>query len=815
MRTHIHTHIHTGASAGAEDSAGGASAWGQALEASAGNFDLPATVFEELRAMGHQFDDSRAYDDRVFGSSLLPRRGAPPIPSLHRRAADMDLRAGMYIAVSSADVDVHWPSEGLHGLKLVGSACNLDRVGVVESVERGSESAKVVLYDACQGLLHVVQQPIASMDRLTRFTGGIHSIDCSNHEALARMSCDLDSKLACAYARACVVAVIASYNGGCSLGSAGGLSPAFGTNAAAVPPQGATTGSGPWNCSEGSECGSVDSKVSGASLRGGNSAGQEGVVVLHEAMGGRPRLMKLILAAAIEQASSHAVMYSTCSNNTGAYARPEGASGLSHAVTSYVHALLDAELSNASACMPAEEGTKVYSTEESDKFKVKESPKRKIEEGISANSSYAVGSGDNGPKSDAAARDKRRRCGSDAEAVGSGVDSLQTGAAVSKAPAHSDSAQHSKAQVHVHMHGLSDKQDAASGIPLSSALHDECVQALRNASSGASIVEESSEHPLIRGASNSIGSSVRRCLQAEGVSKLFVAFDTRCALLAGESIKFYGDAACTDLIATATMDERRKAYQPLILPSPVWMQVGSGNGSEDGESTWGYRVVGFPLAEKNLATGTWLAALFVGRLSAHTPASNGNVHRASTLMECLLDLLDRAKSIAPPHCMQLHSLSACLVPEIVRSTKGHALLATHCTFAKLTAEVQLRHTWETKASGSDGGSDGSQGPVSTYLGSLCELLACRSAALQVQQFEGDGAEFAAQVFVEGDAAGCDDRMDLDRLEADRCVGLLWLSCLTSIACVVCVRMQSQSALHGWIHVLIASNRSGNNCEAQR
>ena len=95
----------------------------------------------------------------------------------------------------------------------------------------------------------------------------------------------------------------------------------------------------------------------------------------------------------------------------------------------------------------------------------------------------------------------------------------------------------------------------------------ECLQALKAALAELSIVEHASEHPYARSASNT-GTASRRCLHVENVWALLVVFDSRCSLLPGESLRFFSDAACTDLIATAAMDDRRKGYVPLVLPSP-------------------------------------------------------------------------------------------------------------------------------------------------------------------------------------------------------------------------------------------------------
>ncbi len=732
------------------DEAGGSAggAWGQAPEAGAGGLDLPATVIEELRAMGHHFDDARAYDDRVFGSSLLPRRGgALPVPTLHRKAADMDLRAGMYVAVSTADVDVHWPSEGLHGLKLVGSMCAMDRVGVVESVDRASETAKVVLYDASQGALYVMQQPISSLDRLTRHIGGLHNMDCSNHEALARASLDVDTKLACAYARACVAAVLSSYQG-------------LHRELSGV-------------CAYTSDAQVSESAGGGGQLR-------------ESVLGGRARLIKLVHAAAIEDATAQVTRYNTGSKSGAHAVQNEGPRTLPDALAVCLHALIDAESNKSSVRIAADEGMKIYSSaDDGEKPRIKESPKRKIDEqGVGVGTVYAVSAVDESGKVEAA-RDKRRRYVSDMEgcsgaATAADMMSVPQTQTQTSALGAAEASPHSK----THAHDMPDKE-AASGPPLLVALHDECLQAFKNAVTAACIVEESSEHPLVRGASGSLGAShVRRCMQAEGASKLFVVFDTRCALLPGETIKFYADSACTDLIGAATMDERRKAYQPLLLPSPVWMQMSNGNGGDDTDSTWGYRVVGFPIAEKSLSVAMWLASLLVDRISASSSSSSSssssgtNAHRAGMLMECIMDLLDRAQNVAPPHCKHLHSLAACLVPEIVRTTEGHALLASHSTFAKLTTEARLRHTWETRSSLSERASDGIHGPVSTYLGSLCELLAYRSAALDMHRFDTAGASFSGDEFMAGESGESRDKMELDKDVNPRYLSVCLSVCLS-------------------------------------
>ncbi len=184
-------------------------------------------------------------------------------------------------------------------------------------------------------------------------------------------------------------------------------------------------------------------------------------------------------------------------------------------------------------------------------------------------------------------------------------------------------------------------------------------------------VEQASEHPYVHTASNATPNS-RRCLHVEGAWALLVVFDSRCALPAGETLRFFNDAVCTEIIATAAMDDRRKGFLPLVLPSPVWMQVGTTvlNASDDGENNWGFRVQvlrftcctgtavqiltltallqAFPLGEASMALALWLAELLAPLRHKSTAA----------ILEALLDILDKSvQTVAPPHCMQAHRLA--------------------------------------------------------------------------------------------------------------------------------------------------------------
>ena len=155
-----------------------------------------------------------------------------------------------------------------------------------------------------------------------------------------------------------------------------------------------------------------------------------------------------------------------------------------------------------------------------------------------------------------------------------------------------------------------------------------------------------------------------------------MVFDPRCVLLPGESMRFYANAACTELVAAATQDDRRKGFLPLTLPSPVWMAVHSAaaqGGSDDGESAWGYRLLAAALGEPHLALALWLAELF----SAPRAGVGGTGalllprRRVQEVLEAALDLLAHGPSLAAPHCAQLHAWTCRLVCRGCRAAGLH------------------------------------------------------------------------------------------------------------------------------------------------
>ena len=255
--------------------------------------------------------------------------------------------------------------------------------------------------------------------------------------------------------------------------------------------------------------------------------------------------------------------------------------------------------------------------------------------------------------------------------------------------------------------------------PLLQFLADECLQALKAALASNSMAEQASDHPYVRTASNT-GANNRRCLHVDGVWALLVVFDSRCALLPGESLRFFSDAACTDLIATAAMDDRRKGYLPLVLPSPVWMQMGSSavQSSDDGEHTWGFRVQAMPLGEPKLALALWLTQLLVPQRHSST----------LSILEAVLDLLDKPCSLAAPHCMQAHRLAMGMMQHAAPGAESSTLLCQHPCFAKLLHEAAQRQQWESKvpATAARQASEITRCPHSTYLCSVAEMLATRS-----------------------------------------------------------------------------------------
>ena len=309
---------------------------------------------------------------------------------------------------------------------------------------------------------------------------------------------------------------------------------------------------------------------------------------------------------------------------------------------------------------------------------------------------------------------------------------------------------------------------------LAESLADLCVTSLRAAAAAAVAVEEASEHPWSRGSSGPPG--VRRCLQVEAAGHLFVVFDPRCVLLPGESMRFYANAACTELVAAATQDDRRKGFLPLTLPSPVWMAVHSAaaqGGSDDGESAWGYRLLAAALGEPHLALALWLAELF----SAPRAGVGGTGalllprRRVQEVLEAALDLLAHGPSLAAPHCAQLHAWTCRLVAEAAGLPDCTTLLETHPAFDRLAAEAAQRHDAEKRlVAAARGAADWAHCPLSTHLCSLAELLATRALALDTLGKRGAAADAAAtsqdQIMILDPCGAADsgERMELDGSE---------------------------------------------------
>jgi len=323
--------------------------------------------------------------------------------------------------------------------------------------------------------------------------------------------------------------------------------------------------------------------------------------------------------------------------------------------------------------------------------------KRERERSDAAKVSAADGDGEGG-------RDKRRRCGGDRPDEASYVS-----------PAAQSSHDFSRDEFQ------KARLEPEPCVPLLDFLVDEWLVALKAAHAALNVVEHASDHPYLRSSSNT-GPASRRCLHLEGVWALLVVFDARCSLLPGESLRFFSDAACTDLVATAAMDDRRKGYLPLVLPSPVWMQVATPNLNDDGEHNWGFRVQAFPLGESKLSLALWMGEL----LLPHRHSSRCGV------LEALLDLLEKPGMLAPPHCMQAHRLIIDMMHLLDAGAESTKLLSEHGAFAAMLHEATARQVWEASLppTGSRQAGELTVCPHSTYLCSVAELLAIRSLAVR-------------------------------------------------------------------------------------
>jgi hypothetical protein len=69
---------------------------------------------------------------------------------------------------------------------------------------------------------------------------------------------------------------------------------------------------------------------------------------------------------------------------------------------------------------------------------------------------------------------------------------------------------------------------------------------------------------------------------------------------------------------------------------PLFLKVVCASDGEEGDSTWGYRIIAYPLADPSLASGTFLATLLAPRAAT-------DVARVFVLMEGLLDTLQVAQ----------------------------------------------------------------------------------------------------------------------------------------------------------------------------
>ena len=260
-------------------------------------------------------------------------------------------------------------------------------------------------------------------------------------------------------------------------------------------------------------------------------------------------------------------------------------------------------------------------------------------------------------------------------------------------------------------------------IPLIHFLADECLLSVRAALTCQTTVEHASDHPYVRTGSNT-GANSRRCLQLDACWALMVVFDSRCTLLPGESLRFFSDAACTQMVASAAMDDRRKGLLPLVLPSPVWMQIVSTgqHGNDDGEHNWGFRLEAFPLGEPTLALAFWLSQLVVPLRHKST----------LSILEAVLDVVDKSDKLAAPHSIQAHRLAMDMMQQLVPGVESTTLLRDHACFAKMTHEATLRQQWESKQASSAARQPGesTRCPHSTYLCSMAEMLASRALAIR-------------------------------------------------------------------------------------
>jgi hypothetical protein len=72
------------------------------------------------------------------------------------------------------------------------------------------------------------------------------------------------------------------------------------------------------------------------------------------------------------------------------------------------------------------------------------------------------------------------------------------------------------------------------------------------------------------------------------------------------------------------------------VPLSLLFKVVCSSDGEEGDSTWGYRIIAYPLADPSLASGSFLATLLAPRAAT-------DVARASVLLEGLLDILQVAQ----------------------------------------------------------------------------------------------------------------------------------------------------------------------------
>lgn len=63
------------------------------------------------------------------------------------------------------------PKEGFNGRRLIPTCGIIDRIGVVESMDRTMDNASVSIYDTAEGMVYATTVPLSSLERKTRQMG--------------------------------------------------------------------------------------------------------------------------------------------------------------------------------------------------------------------------------------------------------------------------------------------------------------------------------------------------------------------------------------------------------------------------------------------------------------------------------------------------------------------------------------------------------------------------------------------------------------------------------------------------------------------